>query len=133
MGRATKDWVVVETTVEKAENLLNCDIIYYKQRFSDQLIMRAESQYHIPDALAEIVDFVAGLHGFPYASWQPIPSVSKDIAVGEGNTPTTVNDLYSITVPTGPCNCMLLKLLLNSLVQIIHHPIYKHFSKTMLL
>eukprot|EP00339_Tiarina_fusa_P004913 CAMPEP_0117044796 /NCGR_PEP_ID=MMETSP0472-20121206/31026_1 /TAXON_ID=693140 ORGANISM="Tiarina fusus, Strain LIS" /NCGR_SAMPLE_ID=MMETSP0472 /ASSEMBLY_ACC=CAM_ASM_000603 /LENGTH=486 /DNA_ID=CAMNT_0004756623 /DNA_START=155 /DNA_END=1615 /DNA_ORIENTATION=- len=101
--RTTRDWVVVQTTVIKAERLLNCNIIYYRQRFTNQLIMRAIGDYHIPDDVAEVVDFVAGLQGFPYSSWQPSIYSGND-RIG-GNSPTTVNNLYSITAPTGPCNC----------------------------
>jgi tripeptidyl-peptidase-1 len=101
--RTTRDWVVVETTVNKVEQLLKCDIVYYQQRFSDQLIMRAIGDYHIPDDVAEVVDFVAGLHGFPYSSWKP--SVYSGNERLGGNTPTTVNNLYNIAAPTGPCNC----------------------------
>ena len=101
--RTTRDWVVVDTTVAKAEVLLGCNIVYYQQRFSNQLIMRALGDYHIPDDIAGVVDFVAGLHGFPYSSWKPSTYSGND-RIG-GNTPTTVNDLYQITVPSGPCNC----------------------------
>lgn len=65
--------------------------------------MRALGDYNIPDDVAEVVDFVAGLHGFPYGSWQAA-SYSGNDRIG-GNTPTTINTLYGITAPTGPCNC----------------------------
>lgn len=100
--RTTRDWVVVDTTVEQVEKLLDCEIVLYHQRFHKQVIMRAADSYSIPDHLEDIVDFVVGIQGFPYSSWKPTSYGSSRIG---GNTPTTVNNLYSITAPSGSCSC----------------------------
>jgi len=96
-----RDFVIVDTTVAHAEALLDCNIVYFEQRFTHKRIMRAGTSYFIPDELSHIVDFVAGLRGFPYGSWTPIRS-----AVGAGgSTPETLWKLYQVTVPTASCGC----------------------------
>mmetsp|Transcript_9236 Transcript_9236/g.18500 ORF Transcript_9236/g.18500 Transcript_9236/m.18500 type:complete len:397 (-) Transcript_9236:26-1216(-) len=66
--------------------------------------MRAEAGYEIPDELAEIIDFVVGLQGFPYSDWKPTTYEITSTRLG-GNTPDTINSLYDITAPTTSCNC----------------------------
>jgi tripeptidyl-peptidase I len=101
--RPTRDWVLVDTTVEKAERLLATDLIFYTKGSGDHTIIRAANEYSIPDDVAEVVDFVGGLQGFPYSSWKPV--AYDNTLPATGNTPATVYKLYGITVPTKSCNC----------------------------
>merc|ERR1712137_1168224 len=93
--------IIAEASVNQIEQLLRCDIIYFEQLFTNKRILRVRDTYEVPDHLRDIVNFVAGLQGFPFASWTPTPT----IATLGGNTPSTLYTLYDVDVPTSSCNC----------------------------
>ena len=68
--------------------------------------MRSSGNYEIPDHLSTIVDFVAGLHGFPFSNWKPKIYNANEGPRVAGNTPSTLYALYNVDLPTSACtNC----------------------------
>ena len=87
------DWAVATTTVAEVEALLETKLGVMVCAVRDQRVFHALSSYSIPDPVADIVQFVAGLHTYERDARRPARAPS---ATAKAVDPATLDALYAL-------------------------------------
>jgi tripeptidyl-peptidase-1 len=87
-----RDWIIAQTAVANIEKLLKCTIVRHRNIRSGATSLNAISTYTIPDELADIVDFVPGLHDFPFGRWTA--TQTGNVGATQQITPSVIYSKY---------------------------------------
>lgn len=96
-------WLIeVRTTTEQASELLGLPISKFLHKGTGAIVLRSLEKYHLPQHIAEHIEFIAGVNNFPRLDKLVVhkPLVRSSI-VGDvpETTPQFIRKLYNITVP----------------------------------
>jgi len=102
-----RDFITVETTLHSLEQILGCKFQQYRHGDTRKVVVRSVENYRLPANVGEMVDFVVGIHGFPYQRRRvSSPSVHKTRSAFQVDevTPQDVYKRYNVTEPTSTNN-----------------------------
>ncbi|KAJ5797736.1 tripeptidyl peptidase SED3 [Penicillium pulvis] len=100
-----RNWIAFQATVSQAERMLKTKFLLYKNKDSDDTVIRA-LEYSVPNEIHEYIQLIQpttrfggldSLHGFSNASH--VVTTAKDLAAGCGTvvTPDCLRDLYGLS------------------------------------
>eukprot|EP01094_Clydonella_sp_ATCC50884_P004031 TRINITY_DN1310_c1_g1_i2.p1 TRINITY_DN1310_c1_g1~~TRINITY_DN1310_c1_g1_i2.p1 ORF type:complete len:536 (-),score=164.14 TRINITY_DN1310_c1_g1_i2:58-1635(-) len=93
------DYIKAKHTIGGLERFLSTDIGAYSFKGSEQTVLRAYTPYTIPEDIHHIVDFVPGLHGYPFRRLSIARSSGEDEAAFMV-TPDVLIKQYDVTEAT---------------------------------
>eukprot|EP01084_Bolivina_argentea_P295414 508593_1 len=98
------DFLRVRTTIEFAEELLECEYYDYTNKiYPNALVARVdhESYYHVPSLVSDHLDFVSPTHRFPSPMRINASNYNNDLSPDAANTPAVLRELYAVGSTTG--------------------------------
>jgi len=94
------DCIEVATDVATSEKLFNATFFMFEHKVTGRKIARIMGQFHVPNEVKAVIDFVTTISDFPIEK----PQLKKNFLAGVGIIPQTVEIVYGTTNATGSGN-----------------------------